>query len=132
MFDYQLSRQVFPIRVRKLTLSGFPPFGRQLLNLTGQKKNAGKRPASELSRQVFPIRVRKLTLSGFPPFGRQLLNLTGQMKNAGKRPASELSRQVSNLNSSDPESDVLPITLRDNFADANIKKLFIYFRPCIF
>jgi hypothetical protein len=27
-----------------------------------------------------------------------------------------LSRQVSNLNSSDPESDVLPITPRDNFA----------------
>jgi hypothetical protein len=32
-----------------------------------------------------------------------------------------LSRQVSNLNSSDPESDVLPITPRDNFADANIE-----------
>ena len=31
-----------------------------------------------------------------------------------------LSRQVSNLNSSDPESDVLPITPRDNFEDANI------------
>jgi hypothetical protein len=32
-----------------------------------------------------------------------------------------LSRQVSNLNSSDPESDVLPITPRDNFEAANIK-----------
>ncbi len=31
-----------------------------------------------------------------------------------------LSRQGSNLNSSDPESDVLPITLRDNFEAANI------------
>jgi hypothetical protein len=39
-----------------------------------------------------------------------------------KVPASLLSRQVSNLNSSDPESDVLPITLRDNFRGANIKK----------
>ena len=37
----------------------------------------------------------------------------------------ELSRQVSNLNSSDPESDVLPITLRDSFQRANIEK-FIY------
>ncbi len=35
-----------------------------------------------------------------------------------------LSRQVSNLNSSDPESDVLPITLRDKFEAANIKNLF--------
>ena len=33
----------------------------------------------------------------------------------------QLSRQVSNLNSSDPESDVLPITLRDNFRGANIE-----------
>jgi hypothetical protein len=33
-----------------------------------------------------------------------------------------LSRQVSNLNSSDPESDVLPITPRDNFEVANIYK----------
>jgi hypothetical protein len=33
-----------------------------------------------------------------------------------------LSRQVSNLNSSDPESDVLPITPRDSFAVANINK----------
>ena len=33
-----------------------------------------------------------------------------------------LSRQVSNLNSSDPESDVLPITPRDNFEVANIEK----------
>jgi hypothetical protein len=33
-----------------------------------------------------------------------------------------LSRQVSNLNSSDPESDVLPITPRDNFRGANIEK----------
>jgi hypothetical protein len=32
-----------------------------------------------------------------------------------------LSRQVSNLNSSDPESDVLPITPRDNFRGANIE-----------
>jgi hypothetical protein len=32
----------------------------------------------------------------------------------------QLSRQVSNLNSSDPESDVLPITPRDNFEVANI------------
>src|SRR5664280_862917 len=55
-----------------------------------------------------------------------------KMKMPAKEPASWLSRQVSNLNSSDPESDVLPITPRDNFADANIKKLFIYFRPCIF
>jgi hypothetical protein len=32
----------------------------------------------------------------------------------------KLSRQVSNLNSSDPESDVLPVTPRDNFEVANI------------
>jgi hypothetical protein len=32
----------------------------------------------------------------------------------------QLSRQVSNLNSSDPESDVLPITPRDSFEGANI------------
>jgi hypothetical protein len=37
-----------------------------------------------------------------------------------------LSRQVSNLNSSDPESDVLPITPRDNFEAANIKKIVKY------
>ena len=35
-----------------------------------------------------------------------------------------LSRQVSNLNSSDPESDVLPITPRDSFAGANINILW--------
>ena len=34
-----------------------------------------------------------------------------------------MSRQVSNLNSSDPESDVLPITPRDNFEPANIEKI---------
>lgn len=43
-----------------------------------------------------------------------------------EKPAEEagfwLSRQVSNLNSSDPESDVLPITPRDNFEVANINK----------
>ncbi len=37
-----------------------------------------------------------------------------------------LSRQVSNLNSSDPESDVLPITPRDNFEAANIKKNYLF------
>jgi len=42
-------------------------------------------------------------------------------KMPAKVPALWLSRQVSNLNSSDPESDVLPITLRDNFRGANIE-----------
>ena len=45
----------------------------------------------------------------------QLLDLTGQKKKPANEPALWLSRQVSNLNSSDPESDVLPITPRDNF-----------------
>jgi hypothetical protein len=48
-----------------------------------------------------------------------------------------LSRQVSNLNSSDPESDVLPITPRDNFEVANIniflkKKNAVIFTDCVF
>ena len=42
-----------------------------------------------------------------------------------KGPAYWLSRQVSNLNSSDPESDVLPITPRDNFAVTNIEKFLL-------
>jgi hypothetical protein len=41
-----------------------------------------------------------------------------------EEPAFLLSRQGSNLNSSDPESDVLPITLRDNFEVANIEKIW--------
>jgi hypothetical protein len=42
-----------------------------------------------------------------------------------KAPAFVLSRQVSNLNSSDPESDVLPITPRDNFAVTNIENFLL-------
>ena len=49
-----------------------------------------------------------------------LLGLTGQNKKPAKEAGFLLSRQVSNLNSSDPESDVLPITPRDSFEDANI------------
>jgi hypothetical protein len=49
-----------------------------------------------------------------------------------KVPALWLSRQVSNLNSSDPESDVLPITPRDNFEVANIKKILKITVPDLF
>ena len=52
----------------------------------------------------------------------KLLDLTDQIKMPAKVPASMLSRQVSNLNSSDPESDVLPITPRDNFVAQRYSK----------
>ena len=50
-----------------------------------------------------------------------------KIKMPAKEPALWLSRQVSNLNSSDPESDVLPITPRDNFEAANIDKFLKIF-----
>ena len=65
--------------------------------------------------------------SGLPPSpfrlrSGKLLDLPGQQKSQ-QSTGFLLSRQVSNLNSSDPESDVLPITPRDNFEVANIKKI---------
>ena len=71
-----------------------------------------------------PTPALSVVPSGLPESLRsrdKLLDLPCQQKSR-QVPAFLLSRQVSNLNSSDPESDVLPITPRDNFAVANIKK----------
>ena len=63
-----------------------------------------------------PVRSSRRFLVGSECWDK-LLDLTVyKMKMPAKEPARWLSRQVSNLNSSDPESDVLPITPRDRFA----------------
>ncbi len=76
-----------------------------------------KVPAFVLSRQVFPIRSRCTRAIGTTRFVRSFSTCRNKKI---RRCGFLLSRQVSNLNSSDPESDVLPITPRDNLEGANI------------
>ena len=57
----------------------------------------------------------------------KLLNLLCQIKMPAKELALELTHQVSNLDSSEPKSDVLPITPWVKIIECKIRIIFVIF-----